>query len=136
MQEMLDTKPAPSTHKFYVPAITANHSLEAGQSVGRNDLVVEFLKGARRLKPPCPQTEPTWDLSIVLRALWALPLGHSIRPICSPCRLRPPSFLALASVKRVGDLHALLVSASCLEFGPNDYKVVLKPRQGYVPKVL
>ncbi len=25
---------------------------------------------------------------------------------------------------------------SCLEFGPNDSKVVLKPRLGYVPKVL
>ena len=44
--------------------------------------------------------------------------------------------LALASVKRVGDLHALSVSASCLEFGPNDSLVILKPRHGFVPKVL
>ena len=44
--------------------------------------------------------------------------------------------LAMASVKRVGDLHALSVSATCLEFGPNDSKVIFKPRHGYVPKVL
>ena len=36
----------------------------------------------------------------------------------------------------MGDLHALSVSASCLEFGPNDSLVILKPRHGYVPKVL
>ncbi len=42
----------------------------------------------------------------------------------------------LASVMRVGDFQALSVTASCLEFGPNDCTVVLKPRHGYVPKVL
>ncbi len=30
----------------------------------------------------------------------------------------------------------LSISPACLEFGPNDSKVVLKPRHGYVPKVL
>ncbi len=44
--------------------------------------------------------------------------------------------LALASVKRVGDLQALSVNPACLEFGPNDSKIVLKPRLGYVPKLL
>ncbi|XDV42657.1 hypothetical protein PO909_011277 [Leuciscus waleckii] len=44
--------------------------------------------------------------------------------------------LALASVKRIGDLHALSVSAACMEFGPNDSKVILKPKHGYVPKSL
>ncbi len=44
--------------------------------------------------------------------------------------------LALASVKRMGDLQALSVSPTCLKFGPNNSKVVLKPRHGYIPKVL
>ncbi len=50
--------------------------------------------------------------------------------------LKTALLLALASVKRVGDLQALSVSPACLEFGPNDSKVVLRPRHGYVPKVL
>jgi hypothetical protein len=50
--------------------------------------------------------------------------------------LKTAFLVAIASVKWVGDLHALSVSASCLEFGPNDSKVILKPRNGYVPKVL
>ncbi len=50
--------------------------------------------------------------------------------------LKTALLLALALVKRVGDLQALSVSPACLEFGPNDSKVVLRPRHGYVPKVL
>ncbi len=38
--------------------------------------------------------------------------------------------------KRVGDLQALSINPACLEFWPNDSKVVLEPRLGYVPKVL
>ncbi len=42
---------------------------------------------------------------------------------------------ALATVKRVGDLQAFSVDDSCLEFGPGNSHVVLRPRPGYVPKV-
>ncbi len=69
LQELLDNGRAPSTLKFYVPAIAPNHSFEAGHSIGRTDLVVKFLRGTWRLNPPRPQTVPTWDLSIVPRAL-------------------------------------------------------------------
>ncbi len=50
--------------------------------------------------------------------------------------LKTALLLALASVKRVGELQALSVNPACLEFGHKDSKVVLKPRLGYVPKVL
>ncbi len=42
---------------------------------------------------------------------------------------------ALATVKRVGDLQVFSVDDSCLEFGPGNSHVVLRPRPGYVPKV-
>ncbi len=50
--------------------------------------------------------------------------------------LKTALLLALASFKRVGDLQVLSTSPACLEFGPNDSNVILKPRHGYVPKVL
>lgn len=55
--------------KVYLGIITVNHALMAGQSVGANDLVVKFLRGGKRLNPPCPHTVPTWDPSTVFRAL-------------------------------------------------------------------
>ncbi len=62
-------------------------------------------------------------------------------PLCNPraseyLSLKTALLLALASVKRVGDLQALSVNPVCLEFGPNDSKVFLKPRLGYVSKLL
>ncbi len=44
--------------------------------------------------------------------------------------------LKTALVKQMGDLQVLSVSPSCLQFRPNNSKVILKPRHGYVPKVL
>lgn len=94
------------------------------------------MKGAWRLNPPRPQTVPIWDLSIVLRALRGPPFEPLPLAELRPLSLKTALLLALASVKRVGDLQALSISASCLEFGPSDCKVVLKARHGYVPKVL
>ncbi|XP_051756701.1 uncharacterized protein LOC127516273 [Ctenopharyngodon idella] len=136
LQDLMDRGRTASTLKVYVAAIAASHVPIAGQSIGRNNLVVRFLKGSRRLNLPRPLTVPTWDLSVVLRGLKDPPF----EPIQTADRwllsLKTALLLALALVKRVGDLQALSVSPSCLEFGPNDSKVVLKPRHGYVPKVL
>lgn len=59
LQEQLDKGHTPSTLKVYMVVIAANNTLVATQSKGRNDLVINFLKGARRLKPPHPLTIPT-----------------------------------------------------------------------------
>ncbi len=130
LQELLDKGRSHSTLKVFVAAIAAFHAPIAGQSVGRDNSVVRFLKGARRLNPPRPLTVPTWDL----------PTVPPFEPLQSTdlrsLSLKTALLLALASVKRVGDLQALSTSPACLEFGPNDSKVVLKPRHGYVPKVL
>ncbi len=69
LQYRLDSGSLPSTLKVYVAAIAAFRSPQGGQSIGRNAMVVSFLKGARRLHPPRPPSVPPWDLEVVLRAL-------------------------------------------------------------------
>ena len=98
--------------------------------------MVRFLKGARRINPSRPPSVPLWDLSKVLGALKGPPFEPLQSVDLKPLSLKTALLLALASIKRVGDLQALSVSPSCLEFGPGDTKIVLKPRHGYVPKVL
>ncbi len=83
-----------------------------------------------------PRTVPPWELSTVLRALKGPPFEPLQSSSLRVLSLKTALLLALASVKRVGDLQALSVNPACLELGPNDSKVVLKPRLGYVPKVL
>lgn len=126
----------PSTLKVYVAAISAFHAAIDGRSVGKHDLVIRFLIGARRLKPSRPPTMPSWDLAMVLGAL-ALPPFEPLQSVgLKELTLKTALLLALASCKHVGDLQALSVNVDCMQFGPGDCNVTLKPKFGYVPKSL
>ncbi|XDV40814.1 hypothetical protein PO909_009815 [Leuciscus waleckii] len=110
LQELLEEGKSPSTLKVYVSAIAAFRKTMHGQSLGRNDLIIRFLRGARRLNPPRPPLVPVWDLSTVLEAM----KGDPFEPLHSVdlryLSLKTVFLTALASVKRVVDLHALFVS--------------------------
>ncbi len=99
-------------------------------------MVVSFLKGARRLHPPRPPSVPPWDLEVVLRALSQPPFEPLTSVGLKELSLKTTLLLALASAKRIGDLHAFSVDSDCIRFGPGDCSVTLRPRMGYVPKSL
>ncbi len=80
LQEMLDKQRSSSTNKVYAVAIAAFHAPIAGQSVGRDSAVVQFLRGTRRMNPPRPHTVPPWDLPTILRAPPFEPLNRVSRP--------------------------------------------------------
>ncbi len=135
LQDGLERRLSPSTLKVYVAAIAAHHDAVDGKSLGKHDLVIRFLRGARRLNPPRPYLVPSWDLPSVLSALRGAPFEPLQSVELKFLSLKTVLLSALATVKRVGDLQAFSVDDSCLEFGPADSHVVLRPRPGYVPKV-
>ncbi len=135
LQDGLERRLSPSTLKVYVAAIAAHHDAVDGKSLGKHDLVIRFLRGARRLNPPRPHLVPSWDLPSVLSALRGAPLEPLQSVELKFLSLKTVLLSALATVKRVGDLQAFSVDDSCLEFGPADSHVVLRPRPGCVPKV-
>lgn len=86
----------PPTLKVYTAAITANQALIDGRSVGKHNLTVKFLIGARRLNLPQPCSVPLCDLSTVLRALRGPPLqSGNLRSLS----LKTALLLALPLVK-------------------------------------
>ncbi len=135
LQDGLERRLSPSTLKVYVAAIAAHHDAVDGKSLGKHDLVIRFLRGARRLNPPRPHLVPSWDLPSVLSALRGAPFEPLQSVELKFLSLKTVLLSALATVKRVGDLQAFSVDDSCLEFGPADSHIVLRPRPGYVPKV-
>ncbi len=136
LQYRLDSGLLPSTLKVYVAAIAAFRSPQDGQSICfRNAMVVRFL-GARRLHPPRPPSVPPWDLEVVLRALSQPPFEPLTSVGLKELSLKTTLLLALASAKRIGDLHAFSVDSDCIRFGPGDCSVTLRPRMGYMPKSL
>ncbi len=135
LQQGLERRLSPSTLKVHAAATSAYHDHIDGKSIGKHDLVVRFLKGARRLNPPRPPSIPSWDLALVLRALQIAPFEPLQSADLRILSMKTLLLVALASIKRVGDLQAFSVDESCQEFGPGDGHVVLSPRPGYVPKV-
>ncbi len=92
-----------------------------------------FLCG---LRPVRPIGVSSWDLSVVLEGLMAVPF--------EPLESAPERILTLkvtllfwflTSLKRVGDLQTLSVSEMCMDFAPGLVRVTLRPRPDYVPKV-
>ncbi len=73
LQDGLERRLSPFTLKVYVAAIAAHHDAVDGKSLGKHDLVIRFLRGARRLNPPRPHLVPSWDLPSVLSALRGAP---------------------------------------------------------------
>ncbi len=67
--QRLERRLSPSTLKVYVAAIAAHHNAVDGRPLGKHDLIVRFLKGARRMNPSRPPLVPSWDLSVVLAGL-------------------------------------------------------------------
>ncbi|KAI2648208.1 Gag-Pol polyprotein [Labeo rohita] len=84
---------------------------------------------------PRPHPIPSWDLSVALQGLREAPFEPLASVELKYLSFKTALLTALASIKRVGDLQAFSVDEACLEFGPGDSHVILRPRPGYVPKV-
>ncbi|KAI2664153.1 hypothetical protein H4Q32_002288 [Labeo rohita] len=121
------------TLKVYVAAISAYHAPLGGFSVGKDPLVTCFLHGALRLRPLVRPWVPPWDLAVVLEALCWPPFEPVEEPSDHFLTIKTALLLALTSLKSVGDLQALFVVPSHLDFAPGMAKAFLYPRPGYVP---
>ncbi|KAI2647955.1 Transposon Ty3-G Gag-Pol polyprotein [Labeo rohita] len=109
LQGGLDRHLSASTLKVHVAAISANHDLMGGRSVGKHDLIIRFLKGARRLNPPRPHLIPSWDLAVVLQGLQRDPFEPLQSVEVDALSLKAALLTALTSVKREDDPNLTLL---------------------------
>ncbi|KAK0151149.1 hypothetical protein N1851_007723 [Merluccius polli] len=107
LQSLLDSGRAASTIKVYTAAISFMRQW--------------FIKGACRLRPTRSPRAPSWDLPLSTFKF----LSH-----------KTAFLLAICSAKRVGELHALSVSADCLWWKADDTGVSLWPNPAFLPKVI
>ncbi len=134
LQERLTAGAAATTLRVYIAAIAARRELDE-VPLGRHRMVSAFMRGVRRLRPVRPTAVPSWDLSVVLEGLVTAPF-EPLESASERITLKVALLLALTSVKRVGDLQAFSVSETYMDFAPGLVKVTLRPRPGYIPKVL
>jgi len=124
LQEELQRRLYPSTLKVYVASIAAHHKAVEGKSKGKPDLIIRFLRGARRLNPPSPPLVPSLDLSVVLTALQSA--------LFEPLQSVELKFLSIKTDSwlhwtPLGGLHTFYLDRACLEFRPAYSHVILRP---------
>ena len=136
LQDLLDKGRAFSTIKVYLAAISACHVGFGDKTVGQHPLICRFMRGALRLRPVSKPLAAPWDLASVLEALYCPPFEPLSQLTLKMLSLKLALLLALASTKRVGDIHALSVNPLCMQFSRGDTKVLLKPNPVFTPKVL
>ncbi len=135
LQERFTAGLALPTLMVYVEAISAYHIPLGVMSLGKDPLVSRFLRGTLRLRPAACTRVPTRDLAIVLQGISLAPLEPLDEVPAKFLTLKALFLLAISSLKRIGNLQAMSVTPSCLEFAPGMVKAFLHPRPGYVPKV-
>ena len=75
-----------------------------------------FMKGARRLLPITKTMSPSWDLAVVLGALSSHPFEPLDNVDMKTLSLKVALLLALATAKRVSEIHALSVHPARMRF--------------------
>jgi len=111
-----------STLRVYVEAF--HMPLRVG-TLGTHPLIICFLCGARRMRPAIQPRVPTWDLAVVLEGLFLAPFEPLYKVSEKFLSFKVAFLLAITSLKRVGDLHALSVAPSSFEFAPGRVRAIL-----------
>ena len=136
LQSLFDSGRSHSTLKVFVAAISSQHTQIDGVTVGSHRLISLFLKGVLRLRPPRARRAPAWDLPLLLEAVCRPPFEPLAHADLKWLSMKAAFLLAVVSAKRVGELHALSVSETCLRWNPDGSGVILWPNVAFLPKVL
>ena len=134
LQSLMEKKLSASTLKVYVAAISARHSKVDNQTVGSHTLVTRFLRGVRRRNPLQAVRHPSWDLTLVLEALRRPPYEPMQQSELKWASAKLAFLLAMASAKRVSELHALSVSTQCMRWNSDGTGVALWPNPSFLSK--
>ena len=122
---------APATIKAYRAAIGHMTRASTGYDPGEDMVCSQLLKSIERASPPARSKVPSWDVSIVLRALLASDntddqLTHHL------FTAKVTFLLALATGERRSGVHALSHEARVdMAIPPN---LILKFVEGFIPK--
>ena len=122
---------APATIRAYRAAIGHITRAETGYNPGEDSVCSQLVKSIERASPPGRSRVPSWDVSVVLRALLAE--DNSDEQLSRHLFTAKVTFLlALATGERRSGLHAFSHEASVNMTVPP--RLVLKYVEGFVPK--
>ncbi len=135
LQGLIDQGKAFSTIKVYLAAICLSHWFWL-QNCGAASFGMQVHERCAPHFASFKTTFPSWDLGLVLDALSISPFEPLDKVDFKILSFKTALRLALASAKRVSEIHAFSVHSACLQFMSGDAGVFLKPNPAFMPKIL
>ena len=123
-----------STIKGYRSTISNTLKFKSDNNIGSDHVISELIKSFELQRPVERSLAPKWDLSCVLSSLCSEPYEPLHKASRFHLTLKTVFLLALATARRVSEIHAFSMDSGHLRFNQSDGSVSLRTQTGFLAK--
>ena len=120
-----------STIKGYRSTISNTLKFKSHNNIGSDRVISELIKSFELQRPVERSLAPKWDLSCVLSSLCSEPYEPLHMASRFHLTLKTVFLLALATARRVSEIHAFSMDSGHLRFNQSDGSVSLRTQTGF-----
>ena len=123
-----------STIKGYRAMLSNTLKYSSKWDFGSDPIISELIKSFELERPVHRTLFPKWDLSLVLLSLCKAPYEPLSKAPVLYLTMKTAFLLAMASAKRVSELHALSMDRDHLRFSDSDGSLTIRTQPGFFAK--
>ena len=123
-----------STIKGYRSTISNTLKFKSDVNIGSDPIISELIRSFELQRPVQRSLAPKWDLSCVLSSLCSEPYEPLHKASRFHLTLKTVFLLAMATARRVSEIHAFSMDSGHLRFNQSDGSVSLRTQPGFLAK--
>ena len=123
-----------STIKGYRSTISNTLKFKSDNNIGSDPVISELIKSFELQRPVERSLAPKWDLSCVLSSLCSEPYEPLHKASRFHLTLKTVFLLAMATARRVSEIHTFSMDSGHLRFNQSDGSVSLRTQTGFLAK--
>lgn len=123
-----------STIKGYRSTISNTLKFTSDINIGSDPIISELIRSFELQRPVQRSLAPKWDLSCVLSSLCSEPYEPLHKASRFHLTLKTVFLLAMATARRVSEIHAFSMDSEHLRFNQSDGSVSLRTQPGFLAK--
>ena len=123
-----------STIKGYRSTISNTLKFKSDVNIGSDPIISELIRSFELQRPVQRSLAPKWDLSCVLSSLCSEPYEPLHKASRFHLTLKTVFLLAMATARRVSEIHAFSMDSGHLRFNQSDGCVSLRTQPGFLAK--
>ena len=120
--------------KGYRSTISNTLKFKSDVNIGSDPIISELIRSFELQRPVQRSLAPKWDLSCVLSSLCSEPYEPLHKASRFHLTLKTVFLLAMATARRVSEIHAFSMDSGHLRFNQSDGSVSLRTQPGFLAK--